>query len=103
MKNSGELLIESIISLLIIICALIPLIYSISNIKKINSNINSKISEDVENINLMEEVKSLNYEDFLKYTNSKLIKKETKYSYNLYKLEKIYSIKVGKYEDYYIP
>lgn len=103
MLNKGETLIESLLSLLIISLALIPVFHSVSNTTKLNNIINNKIKYEIYCKNKLENIKSMDYDDFLNFYDADLRKYNTGYKYDLYKTEEIYKIKVGKYEDIYIP
>lgn len=130
MNNKGELLIESLLSLVIITIALIPIFFTINNIYSINNKVNLQSKHIINQKNLLEYLKSLEYKKIEKKVGNKKFKNikeafkyfnistdnyynldkeisvsitKTNECFSLFKTEYIYKLKVGKYEDYYIP
>lgn len=105
MKNKGEMLIESLLSLVIISLALIPISNALGKTSKTKNRINIAINKRIKEKNKLEEIKSLNYSEFLSYVrrDRDVTYKKTSTTYSLFTDESIYIIKVGEYEDVYIP
>ena len=129
--KKGEMLIESLISLLIISILLIPVSSSIIYLSKTNNNIDKKVLHRINSLNLIEELKSLDYDKITKLSGQHhfsniteainyfkmdisnyilndnksydILIKKTKYYYEINNKEYIYYLEVNKYEDYYIP
>ncbi len=127
-KNKGELLIESLVSLFIISIVLIPISKNICNSYRYIKKINMKIDSNMNNINLLEYLKSMEYEKLILFEGNKKYENigeiirdfEINNSYffdsknsieicikkieYLNEIEKwILSIRVGEYEEKYIP
>ena len=129
--KKGEMLIESLISLLIISILLIPVSSSIRYLSKTNNNIDKKVVNRINSLNLIEELKSLDYDKIAKLSGKHhfsniteainyfkmdisnyilsdnksydILVKKTKYYYEISNKEYIYYLEVNNYEDYYIP
>ena len=129
--KKGEMLIESLISLMFISILLIPVSNSIRYLSKTNNNIDKKVINRINRLNLVEELKSLDYEKIKKISGKHnfsniqdaintfkldsshyilsdnnsydILIRKTKYYYEINSKEYIYYLEVNKYEDYYIP
>lgn len=129
--KKGEMLIESLISLIFISILLIPVSSSIRYLSKTNNNIDKKVINRINSLNLVEELKSLDYEKITKISGKHnfsniqdvvntfkldsshyilsdnnsydILIRKTKYYYEINSKEYIYYLEVNKYEDYYIP
>lgn len=128
--NSGEMLIESILTLYFISVILFPMTSLLQFNVKNNNKINEIYYEKINSLNMIEDIKSFSYEKIENLSNKKnttgniqtIISHfsldsndyylKTKNNYNIsisktkyyYIDEKyIFYIKVNQYEDYYIP
>ncbi|WP_156286033.1 hypothetical protein [Oceanivirga salmonicida] len=70
MKNKGELLIESLLSLLLISICLIPISDTIYNSFRYINRQNLNINTNINNINLLEYLKSIEHEKIIKFIGS---------------------------------
>ncbi len=70
MKNKGELLIESLLSLLIISICLIPISTSIYNSFRYMKKTNKNLDSDLNNKNFVEYLKSVEYKKIIEFSGS---------------------------------
>ena len=110
---------------------LIPVSSSIRYLSNTNNNIDKKVINRINSLNLVEELKSLDYEKITKMSGKynfsniqdvvntfkldssnyilsdnnsyDILIRKTKYYYEINSKEYIYYLDVNKYEDYYIP
>lgn len=113
-KKRGESLIESLLSLFFITTIIIPTSNILTKMTNINYRVNNDKEEQINKRNLLEKLKSLDYEDIEKlegehtidFINVKIYKQDFYYQkyYNGSLIKKnIFKINVDGIEDYYLP
>ncbi len=116
MKNKGEILLESILSIFIISVSLIPICNAITNGYKYMKKIDLKLNHEINNKNLLEYLKMLNidyelYKEFIDISEAAsyfnidknyILESDKSIIVELFKIDdKTFKIRVENYEEVY--